>query len=143
MREDHFVGIDHREAARLDALFLRERQKAVEKLLVDLQHLHELHQAAVRYVQLTIETISAWIRFNTDFTNSREIDRPGEFRDVLRLRIARRESADTDAFLFRERDAMNFHILVPARVRVFQRVATLWTEIAFDINAVMFLDFTA
>src|SRR4029078_3345568 len=97
MREDDFVRVDHREAAGLDALFLRERQQAVEKLLVNFQHLDKFHQAAVGDVQLTVETISTWIGFNTNIADRREIDRARQLGDVLRFRIAWRESADADA----------------------------------------------
>src|SRR5262249_8686266 len=38
---------------------------------------------------------------------------------------------------------MHFHILVTATVSVFECVTTLRAKIAFDVNAVMFLDFAA
>src|SRR5215213_8718441 len=130
MREDHFVGIDHREAARLDALFLRQRQQAVEKLFINLEHLHEFHQTAIGDVQLAVETVSTWIRLNSNFANGREIDRSGELRDVLRLGVARRKRSNTNAFLFRERYAMHFHVFVTAAVGTIQRITALWTKIA-------------
>src|SRR6185436_4519684 len=143
MRKDDFVGVDHREAPGLDALFLREREQAVEKLLVNFQHLDEFHQTAVRDIQLAVKTISTRIRFNSNFANSREVDRSGELGDVLRLRITRRKRSNTNALLFGKRNAMHFHIFVPAAVSLIQRVTTLRAKIAFDINAVMFLDLRA
>src|SRR5687768_18073173 len=45
VRDDALVGVDHREAAGLDVLLLREREQSVQELLVRLEHLDELHQA--------------------------------------------------------------------------------------------------
>src|SRR6185295_3972209 len=143
MREDDFVRVDHREAAGLDALFLREREQAVEKLLVNFQHLDEFHQTTVRDIQLTVETISTWIRLNSNLADRRQIYRSGELRNVLRLGIARRKGSDADAFLFRKGDAMNFHVFVTAAVSFLQGVATLRTKVALDINSVMLLDLAA
>src|ERR1044071_2201899 len=36
---------------------------------------------------------------------------------------------------------MHFHIFVTSAITVLERITTLWTEIAFDVNAVMLLDF--
>ena len=87
VRDDDLVGVDHGEAPGLDGLLLREREQAVEELLVNLQHLDELHDAAVGDVQLAVEAVRAGVTLHPDLADGREVNRAGQFRDVLRLRV--------------------------------------------------------
>ncbi len=83
MREDRFIRVDQSESTSLDVLFLAEGQQAVQKLLIDLQHLDEFHQSAVRDIQFAVEPVSAWIRFDSDLPNGREVDRARQLGNVL------------------------------------------------------------
>ena len=87
VRHDDLVGVDHREAARLDVLLLREREQGVEELLVNFEHLDELHDAAVGDVQFAVEAVGARVTLHPDLADGREVNRAGQLRDVLRLRV--------------------------------------------------------
>ena len=116
VRDDHLVGVDHREAAGLDVLLLRQRQQVVEELLVALEHLDEFHQAAVRDVQLAVEAVGPRIALDAVLADRRQVDRAGQLGDVLRLRVGRREGADADSLLLREGDPLDLDVLDPAAV---------------------------
>ena len=143
VRQNRLVGVDHREAARLNVLLLAERQQAVEELLVDLQHLDEFHEAAVGDVQLAVEAVGARVALDADLADGREVNRAGQFGDVLRLGVTRREGADADALLLGKDDAVNEHVLVAPAVDMLQVVAALRAELALDVDAIVLGDFRA
>ncbi len=143
MRNDRLIRIDHGVAAGLDRLFLRERQQRVQELVVDLQHLDEFHQAAVRDVELAVEPVCPRVRLDANVANRRQVDRTGQFRDVLRLWIGRRKGADADSVLLGEHDPMHEHVFVPAVIDVLEVVPALRAQFAFDVDAVMLLDLGA
>src|SRR5581483_7848754 len=140
VRDDDLVGVDHREAARLDALFLRERQERVEELLVALQHLDELHQAAVGDVELAVEAVGARVGLDAVLADRREVDRPGQLGDVLALRVGGGERADAATVLLREDDPLDRHRLVAAVELLLQAQPADRAEVALDIDAVLLLD---
>ena len=59
----------------------------------------------------------------------------------MRLRIGRGESADADTILLRKNNAVNQNILVTAMVNVFEVVAALRAQLAFDVDAIVAFDF--
>src|SRR5262249_672147 len=106
MREDSLICVDQGKAAGLDVLFLTEGQQAVQKLLVNLQHFHELHQSAICDVQLAVEPVSARVRLDAHLTDSRQIYRAAQPSNVLGLRAGRRKSAETDSVCVGEHNSM-------------------------------------
>jgi hypothetical protein len=61
VRKDDFIRINHRETAGLDALFLRKREQAVEKLLIDLQHFDKFHKTAIGNVKFAVKAVGAGV----------------------------------------------------------------------------------
>ena len=140
VRHDHFVGVDQGETAGLDILLLRERQQRIKELLVDLQDFDELHHAAVGDVEFPVEAIGARVRLDADLADRRQVNRTGQFGDVLALRVARGEGADADAVFFGEDDALDQHVFVLPLVDMFEVITALWAELAFDVEAVVLFD---
>src|SRR5215475_2068078 len=140
VRHDDFVGVDQSEPSGLDVLLLREGQQRIQKLLVDLQDFDELHHPAVGDVEFTVEAVGARVRLDTNLADRRQVDRAGQFGNVLALRVARGEGTDADAVFFGEDDALDQHVFVPTLVDMFEVISALWAELAFDVEAVVLFD---
>src|ERR1700730_5794528 len=63
--------------------------------------------------------------------------------DVLRFGIGRSEGAYADSVLFRKDYALHSDVFVTAAISVFESVPALRTEIALDIEAIVFVDLGA
>ncbi len=57
VRNDALIGIDQRKAAGLNIFFLGQGEQHVEKALIGLEHLDELHHAAVGDIEFTVKAI--------------------------------------------------------------------------------------
>ena len=83
VRDHHLVGVNHREAPGLDVLLLGQGEQHVQKALVHLEHLDELHDAPVGDVQLTVEAVSARVALRAVLADGGEVNRAGKLADVL------------------------------------------------------------
>src|SRR5207253_11010950 len=113
--------------------FLAVREQAVSELLVDLQHLDEVLQSAVSDGQLAVESVCPRIRFGADFADGRQVDRAGQLGYVLRLRVGLSKGTDADAVLFGKNNPVYQNVLVASVVDVFEIVAALRAQLAFDV----------
>ena len=87
MTDNHFIGVDHAKAPRFDVLFLAECEQHIEKLFIRFEHFNKFHDAAVSNIEFAIEAVGAWVTFNADFTNGREVNASYQFADILAFRI--------------------------------------------------------
>ncbi len=109
--DDHLVDVGLRELLRLDAVLLRGAEKVVEERDVELQHLDELDDAAVRDVKLTVEVERARIGVRAVLGDLPVVDVAGELGRVLVLLVFRLERADADAVLLGEREPTYARVL--------------------------------
>ena len=75
--------------------------------------------------------------------DGRQVNRAGQLADVLRLRVRRRERADADALLLRERDPHDLDILNAATILLVNGDAAARAEIALNVEAMFRHDLLA
>ena len=97
--EDDLVDVGLRELLRLDLVLLRRAEQVVEEGDVELQHLDELDDAAVRDVELAVEVERARVGVGAVLGDLPVVDVAGELGRVLVLLVLRLERADADAIL--------------------------------------------
>src|SRR5262249_17805714 len=88
-----------------------------------------------------IKSVGARVRFDSDLADGRQIDGARQFGDVLRFRIGRRERSDSDSILLRKHDPVHQDVFVAAPIYVFEIVTALRTQLTFNIDTVVSLDF--
>src|SRR5262249_1132992 len=99
--------------------------------------LDELHHASIRDVELAVEAVRAWIALHAVIADRRQVDRAGQLRDVLRLRVGRRKRADANTILLRERHPADLDVLDPTAVLLLDGDPAARAEIALDVDPVL------
>src|SRR2546425_12560478 len=87
MADNNLVGVDHAETPGFDVLFLAECEQHVQELLIGLEHLYELHDAPVRNIQFTIETVSSRVALDSNLAYSGEVNAAYELTDILTIML--------------------------------------------------------
>src|SRR6185312_14399687 len=135
MADDHFVSIDHAETSSFDVLFLAEGEQYIQELFIRLQHFHELHNAAVRDIEFTVEAIGSWIALDADLADGGEVDASYQLTDILAFRVGRRESAHPHAVLFTKHQPFYRHIFnMPLELSIHQ-IAAVGAQVSFNVDA--------
>ena len=112
MADDDLVDVGLRELLRLDLVLLRRAEQVVEERDVELQHLDELDDAAVRDVELAVEVERARIGVRAVLGDLPVVDVAGELGRVLVLLVLRLERADADAVLLAEDEAPHADVVL-------------------------------
>ena len=105
--DDHLVDISLGELLRFDLVFLRCPEKVIEKRHIQLEHLDELDDAAVRHVEFAVEVERPRVGVRTVFGDLPVVDVAGQLGRVLVLLVLRLERADPDTVLLRNQEALH------------------------------------
>ena len=135
VRDHGDVAVDEGEATGLDGLLSGDGVEFVKEPLFGLQHLDELHDAAVGDIEFSVEVVGTGIGLLPKFGERLNIDAAGEFRHILAFGVGGLEGADADAGLLREQNAVDRDVLDFAFPLVVEAVAADGAEIALDVGA--------
>jgi hypothetical protein len=97
--DDHLVDVRLGELLRLDHVLLARAEQVVEERDVELEHLDELDDAAVRDVELAVEVEGPGVAVRAVLRDLAVVDVAGELGGVLVLLVLGLERADADAVL--------------------------------------------
>ena len=109
--QDHLVDVGLGELLRLDRVLLGGAQEVVEEGHVQLQHLDELEQAAVRHVELAVEVEGPRVRVRAVLGDLAVVDVPRQLGRVLVLLVLGLEGADPQPVALRQHHPLHAHAL--------------------------------